>query len=99
MCLDLYIRKMADIDEMQFGFVFDKGTTDAIFIVRQLQEKYIATNIPLYFTFVDLAKAFDRAPRKVLWWALSSLGAEERTVRVIQGMYPSAQSRVQVNGQ
>jgi len=27
---------------MQFGFIGGKGTTDAIFIVRQLQKKYIA---------------------------------------------------------
>ena len=70
---------------MQFGFVPGRGTTDAIFIVRQLQEKYIAAKKPLYFAFVDLEKAFDRVPRKVLWWALRSLGVEEWAVRVIQG--------------
>lgn len=26
---------------MQFGFMAGNGTTDAIFIVRQLQEKYV----------------------------------------------------------
>ena len=31
-----------------------KGTTDAIFIICQLQEKYLAANKPLYFAFVDL---------------------------------------------
>ena len=97
--LDPLIRNMVNIDEMQFGFVPGKGTTDAIFIVRQLQEKYIAANKPLYFAFVDLEKAFDRVPRKVLWWALRSLGVEEWAVRVIQGMYSNARSRVRVNGQ
>ena len=80
---------------MQFGFVPGRGTTDAIFIIRQLQEKYIAENMPLYFAFVDLEKAFDRVPRKALWWALRSLGVEEWAVRVIQGMYMD----VRVNGQ
>ena len=42
--LDFYICEMVNIDEMQFGFVPGKGTTDTIFVVRQLQEKYIATN-------------------------------------------------------
>ena len=64
--LDSFIREMVDIDAMQFGFVPGRGTTDAIFIIRQLQEKYIAVNKPLYFAFVDLEKAFDRVPRKVL---------------------------------
>jgi len=34
--LDSSIRNMVDIDEMQFGFVPGRGTTDAIFIARQL---------------------------------------------------------------
>jgi len=67
------IRDMVDFDEMQyemqFGFVPKKGTTDAIFIVMQLQEKYISVisvKKPLYFAFVDLEKAFDWVPRKVI---------------------------------
>ena len=87
------------MDEMQFSFVPGRGTTDAIFIVRQLQEKYIAAKKQLYLAFVDLEKAFNRVPRKVLCWALKSLGIEEWAVRVIQGMYSKARSRVQVNGQ
>ena len=97
--LDSFVRRMVDIDAMQFGFVPGRGTTDAIFIIRQLQEKFIAANKPLYFAFVDLEKAFDRVPRKVLWWALRSLGVEEWAVRVIQGMYQDVKSRVRVNGQ
>jgi len=38
-----------------------KGTTDAIFIVRQMQEKFRAKGRKLYFGFVDLEKAFDRS--------------------------------------
>ena len=35
--LDSFIRDMVDIDAMPFGFVPGRGTTDAIFIIRQLQ--------------------------------------------------------------
>ena len=52
--LDSYICKMVNIDEMQFGNGYGKGTTDIIFVVHQLQEKYIAANKVLYFAFVDL---------------------------------------------
>ena len=38
-------------------------------------------------------------PRKVLWWASSSLGVKEWAVQVIQAMYSKAQSHVWVNGQ
>ena len=36
------VRNIVKIDEMQLGFMSGKGTTDAIFIVHQLQEKYLA---------------------------------------------------------
>ena len=82
---------------MQFGFVPGRGTTDAIFIIRQLQEKYLAFNKPLYLAFVDLEKASDHVPRKVIWWAMRKLGVEEWAIRVIQGMYKDAKSRVRIN--
>ena len=39
--LESIIRSQVNIDDMQFGFVPGKGTTDAIFILRQLQEKHL----------------------------------------------------------
>jgi len=52
------IRQQIDIDDMQFGFMKVKGTTDAIFIVRQMQEEFRAKGKKLYFGFVDMEKAF-----------------------------------------
>ena len=56
--VDGLIRQLVSINDSQFGFVLGRGTTDAIFVVRQLQEKYLAANKRLYMAFVDL-KAFD----------------------------------------
>ena len=39
--LEKRLRWKMKIDDMQFGFVPDKGTVDAIFMVRQLQEKFL----------------------------------------------------------
>ena len=36
------VRDRVNIDDMQFGFSKGKGTTDANFIIRQVQEKYLA---------------------------------------------------------
>ena len=100
--VDTVIREIVDIDGMQFAFVPERGTTDAIFILRQLQERFLSSkdsqgkNKPLYFAFVDLEKAFDRIPRKVLWWAMRSLGVDEWVVRLVQGMYNNARSKVRV---
>ena len=94
--VDGLIRQVVSIDDSQFGFVPGRGTTDAIFVVRQLQEKYLAVNKRLYMAFVDLEKAFDRVPRKVILWALRKLGVEEWIVRLVQRMYAYARSRVRV---
>ena len=72
------------IDDSQFGFVPGRGTTDAIFVARQLQEKYLAGNKRLYMAFV-LEKAFDQVHWKVIWWVLRKLGEEEWIVRLVQG--------------
>ena len=50
--LERRIRKMVDIDEMQFGFISGRSATDAVFIVRQLQEKYLAVKKPLLFSSI-----------------------------------------------
>ena len=69
---------------------------DAIFVVRQLQEKYLTANKRLYIAFVDLEKAFDRVPLKDVWWALRKLGVEEWIVRLVQGMDANAWSHVRI---
>ena len=89
--VDGLIRQVVSIDNSQFGFVPGRGTTDAIFVVWQLQEKYLAVNKRLYMAFVGLEKAFDRVPWKVIWWAPRKLGVEEWIVRVVQVMYANAQ--------
>jgi len=58
---------------MQFAFMKGKGTTDAILIERQMQEKFRAKGKKLYFGFVNLEKASDRVPRDVIRWATRKL--------------------------
>jgi len=49
------------IDDMQFLFSPGKRTTDAIFIIRQLQEKFLDKKKELWIAFLDLEKAFESA--------------------------------------
>ena len=64
------IRQQIVIDDMQFGFMEGKGTTDAIFMARQMQENFGVKGKKLHYGFVDLEKAFDRVPREVISWAM-----------------------------
>ena len=88
--VDGMIREMVTIDEMQFAFVPGQGTTDAIFIIRQLLEKFLSRkdlndkNLTLFV--VDLEKALDRVPQKVLWQAMRKVGVEEWIVRLVQAL-------------
>ena len=68
--LENKIRELVKIDEMQFDFMPGKGTTHALFILRRMQEEYRESEKKMYMCFVDLEKAFDRVPRKVMEWAL-----------------------------
>ena len=78
------------IDNMQFGFMPGKGTTDAICIMRQVQEKHQAKKKKQYYAFVDLEKAFDRVPREVVRWALRKLGVDEWLIRTVMTLYTEA---------
>ena len=68
--LDGHVCGVVDIDKMQYGFMPGRGTVDAVFVVRRLSEKFRAKNKKLFFVFVDLEKAFDRVPRKVICFPL-----------------------------
>jgi len=71
-----------------------KGTTDAIFMARQMQENFRVKDKKLYFGFVDLDHAFDRVPREVISWATHKLGAEEWLVSAVMSMHTGFEVKV-----
>jgi len=84
------IWQQIETDDMQFGFMKGMGTTDAIFMTRQMQKNFTVKGKKLDFGFVDLEKAFDRVPREVISWAMRKLGVEEWLVSAVMSMYPGA---------
>jgi len=90
------IRQQIVIDDMQFGFMKGKGTTDANFMSRQMQENFRVKGKKLYFGCVDLEKAFDRVPREVSSWAVRKLGVEEWLVSAVMSMYAGAKTVVRI---
>jgi len=84
------------VDKMQFGFMPGKGTIDAVFILWRLQEEYLDKPKKLYMCFVELERAFDRVPRKVLDWAMRKRGIPEAMVRAVMSLYEGAKTRVRV---
>ena len=81
--LENRIRGLVTIDGMQFGFMPEKGTTHALFVLKRMQEKFQEREKKLYMCFVDLEEAFDRVPRKVMEWALRKKGLADVLVQAV----------------
>ncbi|KAK3527836.1 hypothetical protein QTP86_006924 [Hemibagrus guttatus] len=88
------LRKVVEICEQQYGFIPRKSTTDAIFALRILMEKYRNGQRELHCVFVDLEKAYDRVPREELWYCMRKSGVAEKYVRVVQDMYERSRTVV-----
>ena len=88
------LRKGVEIREEQYGFVAGKGTTDAIFILRQLQEKYLENDKELYMVFVDLEKAFDSVLRVFIESSPRRKRVVECYVKAVMKMYKKVLSQV-----
>ena len=84
--------------ESQCGFRSGRGTADMVFAYRQLQEKCIEQNQPLYTVFVDLTKAFDTVSRDGLWKLLHKIGCPERIITIIRAFHDGMKGRVFDNG-
>ena len=70
-----------------------------LFILRRLQQLYLAKVVKLQMCFVDLEKAFDRVPRKVLEWALRKKTIPEGIIRSVMSLFEQRKTRVRVDSE
>ena len=52
--LEIMLRRIVAVIEMQFGFMSERGTINAVFILRRLLDDYHAKGEKTYMCFVDL---------------------------------------------
>ena len=68
------LRDRVEMSKQQYGFMPRKGTTDTVFALRMLMEKYREGQRELHCLFVDLEKAYKRLPTEELWYCMRKSG-------------------------
>ena len=85
------------IAEEQAGFRAGRRTTEQIFNLRILREKYLQHQQDLYHVFIDFKKAFDRVWHAALWVTTKKYNISANLLRVIENLYDKTTSAVLFN--
>ena len=91
------LRRMTSVTKNQFGFMPGRSTMEAIFLVRQLMERYREHKKDLHMVFIDLEKAYDKIPRNVMWWALEKHKVPAKYITLIKDMYNNVVTSVRTS--
>nr|VZI48715.1 unnamed protein product [Spirometra erinaceieuropaei] len=86
------------VDSGQRMICHHRGRTDMIFAARQLQAKCQEMRIHVYFTFVDLTKAFDTVNRDGRWMITQRFGCPERFIQMVRQLHDGMMERVTDSG-
>ena len=89
-------RTLSEISEVQYGFMPDRGTRNAIFVLRRLVERMIEKQKDVYVCFIDYSKAFDTVKHEPLIELLQSLDIDPQDVKLLANLYkPTSGSKTQ----
>ena len=88
-----------EISQLQFGFVPDKSTRNAIFTLSMLAERCIEMQKDLYLCFIDYSKAFDKVRHEKLFNILEHLDIDGKDLRVIRNLYWDQSAAVRIGGE
>ena len=75
------------IAEEQAGIRSGRSTTEQIFNLSILCEKYLQHKQDLYHVFIDFNKAFDRVWHKALWSTMGLYNINANLIQVIEKLY------------
>lgn len=85
------------LEKSQSGFRKGHSIHDHIFTIKQITERARARNIEIFQAFIDLEKAFDRVPRKVVEESLQGRKIQERLRKAIMSLYKDNRNYVRTD--
>ena len=85
------------IAEKLAGFRAGRNTTEQIFNLRILCEKYLKHQQDLYHVFIDFKKAFDRVWHAALWATMKKYNISINLIQVIKNLFNKATSALLFN--
>ena len=71
----------------QYGFMKDRGTRNAIFILRVLSERTIQHQQTQCLAFIDCRKAFDKVRHSEVFRMLSKIKIDDKDMQIIRSVY------------
>ena len=83
----------------QAGYRTGRGTTEQVFILRNIIEQVNEWQATLYMNFIDFEKAFDSVHHESLWIIMKKYGIPEKIVRMVKLFYEDFQCAVEDQGE
>ena len=77
----------------------DRGTRNAIFVLRRLVERSIQKQKDVFTCFIDYSKAFDTVKHASLFDLLSSLDNDSHDIQLLANLYWNQPAAVRHNGE
>ncbi|XP_071714254.1 uncharacterized protein [Rutidosis leptorrhynchoides] len=81
--IETRLRCKTNVSENISGYMLGRFSIEAIHIIGSLMEKYMKKQKSLEMVFLDLEKAYDCVPRKMIWKTLNDRGIISRYIGAI----------------
>lgn len=83
----------------QAGYRKGRGTTEHVFILRNIIEQVNEWQATLYLNFIDFEKAFDSVHRESMWIIMSKYGIPEKITKMVRLFYEDFECAVEDQGE
>lgn len=85
--LQTFLQENNVINDVQIGFQPRSRTSDHMFVLRTLIEKYRSCGSKLFACFIDFSKAFDTVLHSALFVKLHNIGVTGKFLKVLTELY------------